>query len=146
VLHGRDVERARLAALVDGARQGRAGTLALHGDPGTGKTALLDDLAESCRGVALLRTQGIESESPMAFAALHRLLRPLLPRLDRVPPPQAHALDIAFGRQDGAVDPFLVAVATLSLITEAAEVEPVLALVDDAHWLDAASADALLFT
>ncbi|NUU17600.1 AAA family ATPase [Cellulomonas humilata] len=147
MLHGRDVERARLAALVDGARQGRAGTLALHGDPGTGKTALLDDLAEACHGVTVLRTQGIESESPLAFASLHRLLRPLLPRLDHIPAPQAGALDLAFGRQDGdAVDPFLVAVATLSLVTEAAEHQPVLAMVDDAHWLDAASADVLLFT
>ncbi|WP_421733883.1 helix-turn-helix transcriptional regulator [Cellulomonas sp.] len=147
MLHGRDVERARLAALVDGARQGRAGTLALHGDPGTGKTALLDDLAETCHGVTLLRTQGIESESPLAFASLHRLLRPLLSRLSRIPPPQARALGVAFGRQDGdPVDPFLVAVATLSLVTEAAEHQPVLAMVDDAHWLDAASADAMLFT
>lgn len=147
MLHGRDGERARLAALVDGVRRGRAGTLALHGDPGTGKTALLDDLAEACHGVTLLRTQGIESESPLAFASLHRLLRPVLPLLDRIPPPQARALDLAFGRHDGdPVDPFLVAVATLSLVTEAAEIQPVLAMVDDAHWLDAASADALLFT
>jgi DNA-binding CsgD family transcriptional regulator len=146
VLEGRDVERARLAELLDGARQGRAGTLVVRGEAGVGKSALLEDLVAGAAGVRVLRTQGLESESPLAFAALHRLLRPLLPLLDRIPPPQARALRVVFGQQEGsAVEPFLVAVATLSMLVEAAEQLPVLGLVDDAHWLDAASADALLF-
>ena len=146
MLHGRDPERARLRALVDEACEARAGALVLHGEPGVGKTALLDDLIAGADGLRVLRTQGLESESPLAYAALHRLLRPVLRRRDRLPVPQAHALGVAFGEQDAErVDPFLVAVATLSLLTEAAEEQPVLAVVDDAHWLDAASADALLF-
>src|SRR4029077_15950753 len=91
------------------------------------------------------RTQGLESESPLAFAALHRLLRPVLGLLERLPEPQAHALGVAFGQEVGTVDPFLVAVATLSMLTEGAEDQPVVCVVDDAHWLDSASTDALLF-
>ncbi|RYV49668.1 AAA family ATPase, partial [Pengzhenrongella frigida] len=147
MLHGRDAERDSLAALLDGAREARAGALVLHGEPGVGKTALLDDAVGTAAGLRVLRTQGLESESPLAFAALHRLLRPLLPHLDRLPAPQARALGVAFGKQDGErVDPLLVGIGTLSLLTEAAEQRPVLAVVDDAHWLDPASADALLFT
>lgn len=147
MLRGRDAERASLVALVDGARAARAGALVLRGEPGVGKTALLDDLVAGVQGVRVLRTQGLESEAPLAFAALYRLLRPLLALRDRIPVPQARALAVAFGQEDGErVDPFLVAVATLSLLTEAGEQLPVLVVVDDAHWLDPASADALLFT
>ena len=79
VLYGRDAERARLAALLEDAREGRAGILLLHGEPGVGKSALLEDLVASTGGdVRVLRTQGLESEAPLAFAALHRLLRPVL--------------------------------------------------------------------
>ncbi|HEY6749287.1 MAG TPA: AAA family ATPase, partial [Mycobacteriales bacterium] len=146
MLRGREVERARLAGLLDGARQGRAGALVVRGEAGIGKSALLEDLVAGASGVRVLRTQGLESESPLAFAALFRLLRPILALLERIPPPQARALRVAFGQTEGpAVEPFLVAVATLSMLTEAAEDSPVLAVVDDAHWLDAASADALLF-
>ncbi len=146
MLLGRDAERAVLAELVARAAQSHAGAMVLHGDPGAGKTALLDDLVATSPGVRVLRTQGVESESPLAYAALHRLLRPLLPHLDLVPEPQARALGVALGRVGGdRVDPFLVALATLSLLTEAAEARPALVVVDDAHWLDAASADALLF-
>ncbi|HEX7535749.1 MAG TPA: AAA family ATPase [Dermatophilaceae bacterium] len=146
MLHGRDLERARLAALVDEAGKGRAGALVVHGEPGVGKSALLEDMVTGAGGARVLRTQGLESESPLAFAALHRLLRPVLPMLERLPAPQARALRVAFGQEEGAaVEPFLVAVATLSMLTEAAEQSPVLCVVDDAHWLDVASADALLF-
>jgi DNA-binding CsgD family transcriptional regulator len=146
VLQGRDVERTRLAELLDGARQGRAGALVVRGEAGVGKSALLEDVIADVADVRVLRTQGLESESPLAFAALHRLLRPVLRMVDRLPGPQARALRVAFGQQEGpAVEPFLVAVATLSMLTEAAEEIPVLCLVDDAHWLDTASADALLF-
>lgn len=146
MLHGRDAERASLATLIDGAFEARAGALVLHGEPGSGKTALLDDAVAGAVGLRVLRVQGLESESPIAFGALHRLLRPLLARLDGLPAPQARALGVALGQHDGdRADPFLVGLATLSVLTEAADELPVLVVVDDAHWLDPASADALLF-
>jgi DNA-binding CsgD family transcriptional regulator len=145
------MERARLAALADHARSGQAAILAVLGEPGVGKSALLQDLVSSQQaaadvaGVRVLRTHGVESESPLPFAALHRLLRPVL-RLERLPVPQARALRVAFGQEEGSsVEPFLVGVATLSALTEAAEDGPVLCVVDDAQWLDTASAGALLF-
>jgi DNA-binding CsgD family transcriptional regulator len=147
VLHGRDTERARLATLLDDARQGRAGTLLLHGEPGAGKSALLEDLVANTAGgdVLVLRTRGLESEAPLPFAALHRLLRPVHGNLDRLPGPQARALQAAFGEADDVtVEPFLVALATLSMLTEAAEDAPVLCVIDDAQWLDQATADAVL--
>ena len=146
MLHGRDVERARLATLLDEARRGRAGTLLVHGEPGAGKSALLDDLvANAGNDVRVLRTEGVESEAPLAFAALHRLLRPVLGTLDRLPPPQARALRVAFGLEDHvAVEPFLIALATLSMLTEIAEDTPALCVIDDAQWLDEATAQAIL--
>ena len=94
----------------------------------------------------MLRTQGLEVEAPLAFAALHRLLRPLTRLRAGLPEPQARALRVAFGEEEGpSVEPFLVGVATLSLLTTAAEENLVLCVVDDAHWLDPATADALLF-
>jgi DNA-binding CsgD family transcriptional regulator len=146
VLHGRDDERARLATLLDDARQGRAGTVLLHGEPGVGKSALLEDLvATAGDDVQVLRAQGVESEAPLPFAALHRLLRPVLGVIDRLPAPQARALRAAFGQEDDVtVQPFLVALATLSVLTEAAEEAPVLCVIDDAQWLDQATADAVL--
>ena len=145
VLHGRDVELARLEALIADARRGTAGSVVVHGEPGVGKSALLAEVLSTVSDVRVLRTQGLESESPLAFAALHRLLRPVLDLVERLPEPQAHALGVAFGQEVGTVEPFLVAVATLSMLTEAAEQQPVVCVVDDAHWLDAASTDALLF-
>ena len=122
VLVGREPERALLGALVDGARDGRAGTMVVRGDPGVGKTALLDDLAAEARDVTLLRTQGLEVEAPLPFAALHRLLLPLTRLRENLPAPQARALRVAFGEDDGpSVEPFLVGVATLSLLTSAGE-------------------------
>jgi DNA-binding CsgD family transcriptional regulator len=146
VLHGRGDERARLATLLDDARGGRAGSLLLHGEPGVGKSALLEDLvATAGDDVRVLRAQGVESEAPLPFAALHRLLRPVLVILDRVPAPQARALRAAFGEADDvAVEPFLAALATLSVLTEAAEDATVLCVVDDAQWLDQATVDAVL--
>ena len=145
VLHGRDIELARLDALIEDARRGTAGSVVVHGEPGVGKSALLAEVLSTLSGVRVLRTQGLESESPLAFAALHRLLRPVLDLVGRLPEPQAHALGVAFGQETGTVEPFLVAVATLSMLTEAAEQQPVVCVVDDAHWLDVASTDALLF-
>ena len=145
MLHGRDVELARLSTLINNARDGTAGSVVVHGEPGVGKSALLAEVLSTVSDVRVLRTQGLESESPLAFAALHRLLRPVLGLLERLPEPQAHALGVAFGQEVGTVEPFLVAVATLSMLTEAAEEQPVVCVVDDAHWLDSASTDALLF-
>ena len=142
MLHGRGTESAQLAALLDAARLGTAGSVVVHGEPGVGKSALLAEATSAVADVRVLRTQGLESESPLAFAALHRLLRPVLDLVDALPAPQAHALRVAFGQEAGSVEPFLVALATLSMLTEAAEAQPVVCVVDDAHWLDAASADA----
>jgi DNA-binding CsgD family transcriptional regulator len=147
VLAGRDRERVAVRHLLDQARDSRGASLVLHGVPGVGKSTLLDDAAVDARadGFTVLRTSGIESESPLAFAALQRLLRPVLRLADRLPDPQARALRRAFGAEEGEVDRFLVFLAALSLLAEAAEEAPVLSVVDDAHWLDDASAAALQF-
>jgi DNA-binding CsgD family transcriptional regulator len=146
MLWGRASESARLDGLFADAAAGRSGVVVVRGEPGVGKSALLADASSRAAGARVLWTQGIESESPLAFAALHRLLRPVLPCLDRLPAPQARALRGAFGEQEGSVvDRFAVFVATLSLLSEVAEERPVIAVVDDAQWLDAASAEGLLF-
>ena len=146
VLHGRDLERARLGELLEAAPAGRAGSLLIRGEPGMGKSALLGDTAARASGFRVLRTAGLEAEAPLAFAALHRLLRPALDGLGGLPAPQRRALRVAFGEEEGdRLDPFLVSLGTLSLLTELSEAGPVLCLVDDLQWLDAASRDALLF-
>ncbi|WP_203231036.1 ATP-binding protein [Nocardioides caldifontis] len=146
---GREQEQAALDALVARARQGEGGALVVRGEAGLGKSALLTDVVERARSAGdlqVVRTQGVESEAPLAFAALQRLLRPVLGLADHVPPPQADALRVALGEAvgDGA-DRFLVFLGTLNLLADAAQETPVLAVVDDAHWLDDASAAALLF-
>ncbi|MBV9830659.1 MAG: AAA family ATPase [Marmoricola sp.] len=147
MLVGRDVELAHLEGLLEQARHGSAASIVVRGEPGIGKTALLDQLVAGSPGVKVLRTAGVESEAPMAFAALHRLLRPLTRLREELPAPQTHALQVAFGESEGpSVEPFLVAIATLSMLTLAAEESPVVCVVEDAHWLDPATADALLFT
>ncbi|WP_297739506.1 AAA family ATPase [Nocardioides sp.] len=146
VIVGREPELARLRALVAQARHGSSASVVVRGEPGVGKSALLDVLMAETHGATVLATQGLEVEAPMAFAALHRVLRPLLRWGDNLPAPQARALRVAFGEEDGlGVEPFMVGVATLSILTAAAEESLVLCVVDDAHWLDPASADALLF-
>lgn len=145
MLAGRDRERLAVRELLDRARGSHGSVLVLRGLPGVGKTALLESAAADADDFTVLRTCGIESESPLAFAALQRLLRPVLRLADRLPEPQARALRRAFGEQDGEVDRFLVFLAALSLLAEAAEDSPVLVVVDDAHWLDDTSAAALLF-
>ena len=150
MLVGREMEQARLAQLLEAARSGSGGALVLVGEPGSGKSVLLEDLLAAADGVTVLRTQGIESEAPLAFAALQRLLRPLMPLVDSLPAPQAKALRVALGEEidqdaGAASDRFLVFLGVLSLLAEAAETRPVVAVVDDAHWLDDASAAALLF-
>lgn len=146
MLHGREADQARLQAMVETTAAGRASSLVVTGEAGIGKSALVEDLVEHLTGFEVLRAQGLESESPLAFAGLHQLLSPLFGLLDRLPTPQARALRVAFGQEEGdSVEPFLVGLATLALLTEAAEASPVLCLVDDAHWLDTATTDALVF-
>jgi len=146
MLLGRDVERRAVGRLLADARVGRSGVLAFLGEAGIGKTALLDDAVELAEGMQIIRARGIESEAAVPFGGLLELLRPALRALERVPAPQAAALQGALAlRPGGAADRFAVGAATLSLLAAYAEESPVLALVDDAHWLDPPSAEALLF-
>ncbi len=146
MLLGRDVERLALRRLLADARVGSSGVLALVGEPGIGKTALLEYAVLHAEGMQILRARGIESEAAVPFAGLLELVRPALRALDRVPDPQAAALERALAlRPGGAADRFAVGAATLSLLAAFAEDSPVLAIVDDAQWLDSPSAEALLF-
>jgi DNA-binding CsgD family transcriptional regulator len=146
VLYGRDRERAEIWALLEAARASRSGALVLLGEAGIGKSALLEDARDRAADMHVLSARGVESESELPFAALHQLLRPALRNLDRLPAPQAAALASALGLGDEAApERFLVFAACLSLLSELAERRPVLCLIDDGHWLDAASSDALQF-
>ena len=147
MLFGRDRERGIVdSVLASAGTEGQPAVLVLRGPPGVGKTALLEDVACRWPGVRFLRAQGLESECELPFAGLHQLLRPLLRHLDKLPSPQAHALRSAFGLAAGCgQDRFLTSVAALSLLAEEAAITPVCCLIDDAHWLDEASAAALLF-
>jgi DNA-binding CsgD family transcriptional regulator len=145
VLAGREAEQAAIAALLDAARAGTGGALVVRGVAGSGKSTLLNEVVNGAEDLRVLRTSGIESESPLAFAALQRLLWPVRARLDVLPAPQRAALGSALGEVDGDGDRFLAFLGTLTLLADAAEETPVVAVVDDAHWLDDASAAALLF-
>jgi DNA-binding CsgD family transcriptional regulator len=145
VLVGRDAERAGITALLEAARGSSGGALVVRGVAGSGKSALLADAAAAAADMTVLRTQGVESESPLAFAALQRLLWPLRKSAAGLPAPQRAALQAAFGEVEGEGDRFLAFLGTLSLLDDAAEERPVLVIADDAHWLDEASANALLF-
>jgi DNA-binding CsgD family transcriptional regulator len=146
VLFGRDAERTAIGALLDAARDSRGGALFLRGEPGIGKTALLEDTRDRAADMHVLSTRGVESESELPFAAVHQLLRPVLSHLETLPGPQSTALRSALGLQEGPGDErFLIFAGCLSLLSDVAERRPVLCLVDDAHCLDAGSADALAF-
>ncbi len=146
MLRGRENEQAAIDALLEGTRGGASGALVLRGEPGIGKTALLRYAADRAADMRVLRGSGTEFESELPFAGLHLLLRPALDRLDALPSRQREALTSAFGLgEGGAVDRFMIGAGVLSLLAELAENEPVLCLVDDAHWLDRASAEALQF-
>jgi DNA-binding CsgD family transcriptional regulator len=146
VLYGRDAERQVLGALLEGARASRSGVLVLRGEPGVGKSALLAELVAQADGMRVLRATGVETESELAFAGVHQIVWPLLERLDQIPGPQAAALKGALGLDSPAGDDrFLIGAAVLSLFATAAESSALLCLVDDAHWLDEASQDALSF-
>jgi hypothetical protein len=135
-----------LDRLIDAVRAGEGRTLMVRGEPGVGKTALLDYLVEHASGCRVARAAGVESEMELAYAGLHQLLAPMLDRLDRLPGPQREALRTAFGLSSGATpDRFLVGLAALSLLADVAEEHPLLCLVDDEQWLDQASAQVLGF-
>ncbi|MGV9380521.1 ATP-binding protein [Nonomuraea sp. NPDC003707] len=142
----RRAEREVVERLLAQARDGRSGVLVMRGEAGIGKTALLEHARDAAAGYRVVRATGVESEMEFAFAGLHQLCAPLLDRLGALPDPQQAALDVAFGLRAGdPPDRFLVGLATLSLLAEAAEERPLLCLVDDAQWLDAASAQILAF-
>jgi DNA-binding CsgD family transcriptional regulator len=146
MLRGRDDERAVLDGLLDEARAGQSGVLVLRGDAGVGKTALLEYAIESASDLMVVRAVGVESEMELAYAALHQLCAPLLDRLDRLPDPQRNALETTFGLCEGPVpDRFLVGLATLSLLSEAAHERPLVCSIDDAQWLDRTSAQVVTF-
>jgi DNA-binding CsgD family transcriptional regulator len=146
VLIGRDAERAVVGELLEAARASRSGALVVRGSAGVGKTALLRDAREAAEDMHVLGTRGVETESDLAFAGLHQLLRPALHLIDALPAPQADALRGAFGLSErGGADRFLIAVASLTILSELAEQRPVLCLADDIQWLDTPSADALVF-
>ncbi|MBV8965505.1 MAG: ATP-binding protein, partial [Mycobacteriaceae bacterium] len=146
MLVGRDAERQRIATLLAGARVRQSGVLVVRGEAGIGKTALINDTERSAGEMQVLRAVGSEPEATLSFAALHQLLLPTLGLAEHIPDPQRDALDIALLRRRGpAPERFAVGVATLSLLSRAAEDRPLLVLVDDAHLLDQPSAETLLF-
>jgi DNA-binding CsgD family transcriptional regulator len=145
-LLGRQSECAALDQLVASVRAGPSRALVLRGEAGVGKSALLAYLVRRASGCGIAQAAGIESEMELAFAGLHQLCAPYVDRLERLPGPQRDALGTAFGLRDGdAPDRFLVGLAALSLLADAADVRPLVCVVDDAQWLDGASAQALAF-
>jgi DNA-binding CsgD family transcriptional regulator len=145
-LFGREVECRRLQEVLARARQGLSGVLVLSGEPGTGKTALLDFAQAAADGFDVVRFDAVETEAELGFAALHQLLHPYLGRLDSLPAPQRDALGLVFGLRERALPPdrFLIGLASLGLLTSRSG-RPLLCVVDDAHCLDHASADVLAF-
>ena len=145
-LTDRRIERAALDRLVEAVRGGQSRALVLRGDPGVGKTALLDYLARRASGCHVARVSGVQSEMELAFAGLHQLGAPMLSRAEHLPAPQRDALRTAFGQAAGPPpDRFMVGLAILSLLSEVAGEQPLVCLIDDMQWLDQASAQALGF-
>jgi hypothetical protein len=139
-------ECAALDQLVASVRAGPSRALVLRGEAGVGKTALVEYLVRGASGCAIARAAGVEAEMELAFAGLHQLCAPFVDRLERLPGPQRDALGTAFGLRDGdAPDRFLVGLAVLSLLADVAEERPLVCIMDDAQWLDGASAQALAF-
>ncbi len=146
MLVGRNTEQRAIAALLDRARGGESGVLALVGEAGIGKSTLVEWAASKAGGMAVLRARGVQSEAHIPFAGLFELLRPALGSIDQLPAPQAAALEGALAlRAADAGDRLGVGAATLTLLAAYAEREPLAVLIDDAHWLDGSTADALRF-
>lgn len=145
-LRGRGHECGQLEGLLAAVRSGQGQALVLRGEAGIGKTALLTYLEERGASCGVVKVAGVESEMELAYAGLHQLCAPLLDRVDRLPAPQRAALGVAFGTERGpAPDVLFVGLAVLGLMADAAEERPLLCLVDDVQWLDAASATVLGF-
>ena len=139
-------QRALMEGVLGQARAGSSAVLVVRGEPGIGKTALLDYAAARALGFRVIWARGVESEMELAFAGLHQLCAPMLGRLGQLPKPQRDALAVALGMQQGqALDRFLVGLAALSLLAATAENQPLACLVDDAQWLDRASVQCLAF-
>jgi predicted ATPase len=146
LLVGRRSECDVLDRLLSDVRGGRSGVLVLLGEAGVGKTALVEYAIGAASGFRVARAVGVESEVELAFAALQQLCAPMLDRLNGLPTPQRDALATAFGLSAGtAPERFLVGLAALNLLSATAHDKPLLCVVDDAHWLDRASAQALAF-
>src|ERR671910_681658 len=145
-LRGRPRECEWLDRLLEDVRAGQSRVLVLRGEAGVGKTALLEYLVANASGCRIARAAGVESEMELAFAGVHQLCAPVLSHLAHLPGPQRDALGTAFGLSAGAAaDRFLVGLAVLSLLSEVAEEQPLVCVVDDAQWLDRASAQVLGF-
>jgi DNA-binding CsgD family transcriptional regulator len=145
-LTGRPGECGIFDRLIAAVRGGESRALVVRGEPGVGKTALLDYLVERASGCHVVRTVGVQSEMELAFAGLHQLLTPMLDGLERLPGPQRDALRAAFGVSPGsAPDRFFIALAVLSLLSDVAAEQPLMCVVDDEQWLDRASAQVLAF-
>ena len=145
-LTGRRLECGTLDRLIGDVRAGTSQALVVHGEAGVGKTALLDHVEEQTAGCQVIRVVGVQSEMELVFAGLHQLCLPVLDLHDRLPAPQRDALRTAFGLSAGPPpDRFLVGLAVLGLLSEAAERQPLICLVDDVQWLDQASAHVLAF-
>jgi DNA-binding CsgD family transcriptional regulator len=145
-LVGRERELATLRQLLEAVRSGGSGALFVHGDPGIGKTALLERLVEGVSGFRIVRALGVEGELELPYAGLHQLLRSTGDALDSLPAPQREALRLAFGLDTGEPpDRYLVGLAALTLMSDFAAVRPILCVVDDAQWLDVETRQALAF-
>ena len=147
-LIGRDHERGQLIELLTSARRGQSAALVIEGEPGVGKTALLDDAVDQAGGMTVLRARGVESEVDLPCGGLTQLVRNLTHLVPGLPGPQRHALQVALALTEGSLpvtDKFAVGVALLNLLAMAAEEAPLLAAVDDAHWLDRPTVEALHF-
>ncbi len=145
-LTGRQAECGVLGRLAAAVRAGESRALVVRGEPGVGKTALLEYLADQASGCRVVRAAGVQSEMELAFAVLHQLCAPMLDRLERLPAPQRDALRIAFGLSPGPPpDRFLIGLAALGLLSELAGERPLVCIIDDEQWLDSASAQVLAF-
>src|SRR5712672_3540885 len=145
-LRGRSGEQERLSRLLTDIRSGRSGVLVVGGEAGIGKTALLEQLIEQASGCMVARATGVQADMELPFAGLQQLFGSMLGSLERLPGPQRDAVEVAFGLRSGpAPDRFEVGLAVLGLLAEVAEQEPIVCVVDDAQWLDQASARTLAF-
>jgi DNA-binding CsgD family transcriptional regulator len=145
-LTNRYAECSELDGLISAVQAGQSRVLVLHGEPGVGKTALLNYLVDKAAGCLVLRALGVQSEMELAFAGVHQLCAPVLDQLETLPGPQRDALRTTFGLSQGSVpDRFLVSLAVLGLLSEVAEERPVICVIDDAQWLDRESAQVLAF-